>query len=133
MDGGENWALQQLGRFNELEMLSTDTGYAVSLDGEIFKTMTGGIYVDTEETPTKRLNIYIKNGTVSWQTGDFNGDYNILVYSIDGKKINDMNGVAIKNTNITVPINTSLGKIYLVTITGDNNVRLSKKILAEHY
>ncbi len=132
MNRGKDWALQQLGKFSEIEMLSADTGYAVSLDGEIFKTMIGGIYVNLEENSTTKHNIYIKNGNLYWQTDEFNGIFNLIVYSVNGNKINELKGSALKNSYISIPINASLNNIYIVTISGDNNLVLSKKIIAGH-
>ena len=49
-DGGNTWTDQFEGRFWDMDMINIDTGYALTWDGKIYKTINGGIPVGVTES-----------------------------------------------------------------------------------
>ena len=55
-DGGDTWTDQIEGRFWDIAMINADTGYALTWDGKIYKTINGGIPVGISEPKIKPSN-----------------------------------------------------------------------------
>lgn len=135
-DGGNTWTQQITGTFVGINMINTDTGYAVSIDGEIYKTVNGGIPVGITESHKYQFNnvTVFPNPLTETSIIKINPDLlvnhsqlHFILYDQKGRKVKQIKNIKTPEIEIT-RVNLSPG-LYFYLLTNGHRIIESGKLI----
>jgi photosystem II stability/assembly factor-like uncharacterized protein len=135
-DGGNTWTDQISGKFWDIDMINSDTGYSVTGYGKIYKTINGGIPVGvTESNISQSKNVTVfPNPLTDRSELKINPDLlvdhcqlSFTLYDQKGRKVKQINNIKTSKIEITRE-NLSPG-IYFYSLIGGNRIIESDKLL----
>lgn len=135
-DSGYTWTDQIIDRFWDIDMLNIDTGYAVTYDGKIYKTINGGIPVGITEPNITQSNCIVisPNPLTEKSILKINPDLlvkhsqlDFIMYDQKGKKVKQIKNIKTAEIEITRG-NLSPG-LYFYSLTSRNKIIESDKII----
>lgn len=135
-DCGNTWTDQITGNFWDIDMLNIDTGYAVIVDGKIYKTINGGIPVGITEQNITQSNciVIFPNPLIEKSILKINPDIlvkhsqlNFILYDQKGRKVKQIKNIKTSETKITRG-NLPTG-LYFYSLIGGNKIIESDKLL----
>ena len=135
-DSGNTWTDQIIDKFWDVDMLNIDTGFAVTCNGKIFKTINGGIPVGVTESNISQSNnvTVFPNPLTDISELKINPDLlvdhcrlSFILYDQKGRKVKQINNIKTSKIEITRG-NLSPG-IYFYSLIGGNRIIESDKLL----
>jgi len=135
-DGANTWTDQITGSFLGIDMLNADTGYAITVDGGIYKTINGGTPVGISEPNKSQANKLIVFPNPVTNSFELKINPNLLLdhrqlsfilYDQKGIKVKQIKDIKVSEFEIT-RTNLSPG-IYFYTLTDRNNIIESDKLI----
>lgn len=135
-DSGNTWQDQIGGKFWDMEMINTDTGYAITWDGRIYKTINGGLPVGIAETNIAQSNLAVILPNPLTESFLLKIDpvliaiyrqLNFLIYDLNGKNVKKIENIKASETKIKMG-NLPPG-IYLYSLTNGSKIIESNKLI----